>query len=114
MRDLHGQTVLITGATNGIGLVTARELCSLGAEVVIVGRNIEKTKRVCDQIRNVAPEGRIDYLIADLSSLNDVRQLAAGFRKRYSKLHVLINNAGAISMERREGEEGLEYTLAVN
>ncbi len=114
MQDLHGQTILITGATNGIGLVTARELCSLGARVVIVGRNIEKTKRVCDDIRRLTNGEAIEYIIADLSSMDDVRHLASGVKKRYDRLNVLIHNAGAIAIDRRITAEGREYTLALN
>ncbi|HUX50333.1 MAG TPA: SDR family oxidoreductase [Spirochaetia bacterium] len=114
MNDMHGQTVLVTGGTSGIGLVAARELTWLGARVVIVGRNIEKTKRVVDDIKRMTQNGDVQYLIGDLSSLEAVRQLAIGFRKRYDRLNVLVNNAGAISFNRELSDDGYEMTLAVN
>jgi NAD(P)-dependent dehydrogenase (short-subunit alcohol dehydrogenase family) len=82
--------------------------------VVIVGRNIEKTRHVVEEIKRLTNNGDVQYLIADLSSLSDVRQLAAGFRKRYDRLNVLVNNAGAIAYNRQTTEDGLELTLAVN
>ncbi|WP_102125450.1 SDR family oxidoreductase [Deinococcus planocerae] len=107
-RGMDGKTVLVTGATNGIGLVTARELARMGARVVIVGRNPEKTAGV------VAEVGAAGTLIADLSELAQVRQAAAEFREREGRLDVLVNNAGALYSQRQETREGIETTWALN
>ncbi|MEF2277545.1 SDR family oxidoreductase [Deinococcus sp. YIM 134068] len=107
-RGMNGKTVLVTGATNGIGLVTARELARMGARVTIVGRNPEKTARVAAEI------GAAGTLIADLSELAQVRRAAAEFRERQERLDVLVNNAGALYEKRQETREGHEMTWALN
>ncbi len=102
------KTVLVTGATNGIGLVTARELARRGARVVIVGRDPGKTARVAQEV------GAADALIADLSELVQVRRVAAEFRERIGRLDVLVNNAGAYYARRQETRGGIEMTWALN
>ncbi|BDP41588.1 hypothetical protein DAETH_15570 [Deinococcus aetherius] len=105
---MDGKTVLVTGATNGIGLVTARELARMSARVVIVSRDPEKTARVAEEV------GAADFLVADLSELAQVRRAAAEFREREGRLDVLINNAGAYYARRQETREGIETTWALN
>ncbi|MGB9800371.1 MAG: SDR family oxidoreductase [Thermanaerothrix sp.] len=111
---INGKTVLITGATDGIGKVTARELAKQGAQVVIVGRNPEKTARVAEELRQVGNPAMVDYLVADLASQASIRQMVATFRQRYDQLHVLINNAGAYFTRRQISPDGLEMTFALN
>jgi len=106
--DMRGKTVLVTGATNGIGLVTARELAGAGARVHIVGRDPHKTAQVAREV------GATGTLIADLSELAQVRRAAAEFREREGTLDVLVNNAGALYAERQETREGIERTWALN
>ncbi|EYB67659.1 short-chain dehydrogenase/reductase SDR [Deinococcus phoenicis] len=107
-QDMSGKTVLVTGATNGIGQVTARELARAGARVVIVGRDAEKTAWVAREI------GAAETLVADLSELAQVRRAAAEFRERVGQLDVLVNNAGAFFGKRQETQEGTERTWALN
>ena len=114
MSDLKGKTVLITGATAGIGYETALGVAKLGAHVVLVGRNPEKTKRVCDELKAATGNQQIDFLLADLSLLADVRKVAAEFLSRFGILHVLINNVGAINLKREVTKEGHELTFAMN
>src|SRR4051812_1006015 len=99
---LHGKTVLITGATTGIGRATAVELARQGAEVVFTARDKAKAEATLAEIRAAAPQAQggrePDVLYADLSSLAEVRRLAAEYRARHPRLDVLINNAGAILM----------------
>ncbi|WP_424951756.1 SDR family oxidoreductase [Deinococcus sp.] len=106
--DMKGKTVLVTGATNGIGKVAARTLASLGARVVIVGRDPAKTAEVAREI------GADSYLVADLSVMSEVRRAAAEFRDREPRLDVLLNNAGAVVGRRQETPEGVEMTWALN
>jgi NAD(P)-dependent dehydrogenase (short-subunit alcohol dehydrogenase family) len=116
--DMHERICLVTGATSGIGLATARELAARRATLVLVGRNETKTRALVQALRQRtntqigAPA--VEYLLADLSSQAEVRGLAKAFQRRYGALHVLVNNAGLISLRRQQTVDGLELTLAVN
>lgn len=111
---MQEQTVLISGATSGIGLVTARELARQGAKVVIIGRNPARADASVRSIRQDTGNPRVEGLVADLSSQAEVRRLADEFRQRYERLDILINNAGAVFYQRRLSADGLEMTLALN
>lgn len=110
---MKGKVCLITGATNGIGLETARALAKLGAKVVIVGRNAEKTTQVADELCQ-STGGTVETLIGDLSLIAQTRQVAEAFKARYDRLDLLINNAGAIYTARQVTAEGHEMTFALN
>lgn len=114
MDDLRDKRVLVTGATAGIGKETARALARLGAHVVIVGRNPSKTQSVLEEIRGALPGARIDALVADLSSMAQVRRLGDEYRAKYGALHVLVNNAGGLQLKREVTVDGLELTFALN
>ncbi len=105
--SMTGRVCLVTGATQGIGKITAGQLVKLGAEVTIVARSEERG-------RAAAKEIGAELLLADLSLLADVRRLAADFKAKHDKLHVLVNNAGAINQTRKLTAEGLEVTFATN
>jgi len=105
---------LITGGTSGIGAAAARQLACLGTTVIIVGRNVKKCVHQVKRIKHSNPDARVDFLLADLSSQRQVRQLAREFTSRYSHLDVLINNAGAIFTKRAVSVDGLEMTFALN
>ncbi|MDV6375536.1 SDR family oxidoreductase [Deinococcus arenicola] len=107
-QSMQGRSVLVTGATGGIGLETARELVRRGADVTILGRDPQKTARVAGEI------GAAGTLIADLAETEQVRQVAAEFRDRVGSLDVLVNNAGAFYTGRQESREGVELTWALN
>jgi NAD(P)-dependent dehydrogenase (short-subunit alcohol dehydrogenase family) len=111
---MAGKTCLVTGATAGIGLVTARELARLGATVVIVGRSRERCDRAVESIRRDTSNPAVEFLTADLSSQAAVRRLAREYEDRHSRLHVLVNNAGALFASREETADGIEKTLALN
>jgi len=108
-----GKTMLVTGATNGIGRVTARELARLGAQVTILSRNAEKCARVAEEIRKDTGNP-VEYLAADLSTLAGIMQAAETFKKRRRRLDVLVNNAGGIFIRRTITSDGLEMTFALN
>lgn len=112
--DLTGQIHLVTGATSGIGIPTAIALAAQGAHVVIVGRDPDKTLATQKEVQAMSGNPQVDFLLADLSSQASIRTLAEAVKKRYEQLHVLVNNAGGVFMEREETVDGLEWTLAVN
>ena len=111
---MQGKVCLVTGATAGIGKVAAAALAAQGAEVVITGRNPQKTSDVADQIKSETGNQSVQYLLADFSNLQQVRDLAAAFKQRYSRLDVLLNNAGAFFNTRVETSYGVEMVFLVN
>ena len=113
--DMHGKTVMVTGATAGIGKETARALLKMGANVVIVGRNPQKTAKVVEEFRSENPSvGEVQGIVANLSSLADIRRVAEEFKRKYDRLDVLVNNAGAYFNQRKYSVDGFEMTFALN
>ncbi len=112
-QDLSGKICLVTGATSGIGEVTARRLAGMGAAVTIVGRSAERAASTAARIK-AATGATVEILIADLSSQTEVRRLADAFLARHNRLDVLINNAGALFNRRLESVDGIEMTWALN
>jgi len=109
---MTGRTVLVTGATGGIGLATARRLAGLGARVGIVGRDEARAAAAAGRLRDGGAE--VDVFLADLSSQRDVRALAGQVLTAYARLDVLVNNVGGYWANRHETADGLERTFAVN
>lgn len=112
--NLEGKVCLVTGATSGIGKITATALAGQGAEVVISGRNQQKAKETVQRIRSETRNDAVHYLLAEFSDLEQVRALATSFKERYPQLDVLVNNAGAFFNRRRETPYGVEMTFLVN
>jgi NAD(P)-dependent dehydrogenase (short-subunit alcohol dehydrogenase family) len=112
---MRGSQILITGASNGIGLAAAAALAALGADIAIVGRQATRTKAAAAQIqRRSRNTVRVEAFVADLGSQAAVRGLAGEVLARYPRLDVLINNAGAMHSRRQLTEDGIELTWAVN
>lgn len=114
MSDMHGKTVLVTGATSGIGLATAVQLARMGAHVLVHGRTDDSSVAAAARISGDAHSDRVTHVSADLSSLEDVRRLAEAVTGRVERLDVLVNNAGVFMPTRVETIDGLETTWAVN
>ena len=108
------KTILITGATDGIGLETAKTLVSRGHTVLLHGRNPAKLERVEKKLSALPASGSVESYIADLSRLADVETLANMVGERHSKLDVLINNAGVLNTSNPVTSEGLDVRFAVN
>jgi NAD(P)-dependent dehydrogenase (short-subunit alcohol dehydrogenase family) len=111
---MQGKTVLITGATSGIGTVTALELARKGANVVMMVRNATKGEEVRNTIIRETGNDRVEVILADLAVLADVRRAAEQFKRQHQRLDVLINNAGLFLNSRKESAEGYELTFATN
>jgi retinol dehydrogenase-12 len=111
---MQGKICLVTGATSGIGLVTAQALAQQGATVVVAGRNPERGAATVRRMRQASGNSAVELLMADLSVQTQVRQLAEAFLRRFARLDVLVNNAGAIFSRRRLSPDGIEMTFALN
>jgi retinol dehydrogenase 12 len=111
---MDGKTVIVTGATGGIGLVTARELAAAGARVLIVGRNEQKGAQALTEIKAKVPGADLAFHRADLSRMDEIRRLTRNVLETEAKLDVLVNNAGAFFRNRYETADGYEMTFALN
>jgi len=111
---MKDKVVMITGANSGIGKAATLALAKMGATIVMIARNAEKGEAARSEIMKESQNNSVDLLLADLSSLESVRQLVTEFRKKYSKLHVLINNAGLFNQRRHVTTDGYENTFATN
>jgi NAD(P)-dependent dehydrogenase (short-subunit alcohol dehydrogenase family) len=111
---MKDKVIMITGANSGIGKAASLALAKMGATVVMVARNKERGEAARSEIIRKSQNNSVDLLLADLSSLESVRQLATVFRDKYAKLDVLINNAGLFNQRRRVTADGYENTFATN
>jgi NAD(P)-dependent dehydrogenase (short-subunit alcohol dehydrogenase family) len=111
---IDGKVVMVTGASAGIGRVTARELAARGGTVVMVGHDPGRSAEALAEVERAATGQKPVLLRADFASLRSVRELAAEVKKRYDHLDVLVNNAGGMFLEHRVTEDGYEWTFAVN
>ncbi len=114
MRDPAGSVILVTGATDGLGRRVALELARGDARVLLHGRSEERLKTALEEVRAETGNEELGSYLADLSSLGEVRELAERVSSDHDRLDVLVNNAGVISQEREESEDGFELTFAVN
>lgn len=108
------KTILITGATDGIGKLTASKLAAQDVRVLVHGRNEEKVKSVVEELFKASGNKNIEGFVADFSSLEEVRKLADEVNGKFDALDVLINNAGAGMSDQRYSKDGYEMRFAVN
>ncbi|MFX1466051.1 MAG: SDR family oxidoreductase [Promethearchaeota archaeon] len=114
LSNMKGRICMVTGANSGIGKATALGLAEMDATVVMVCRNQKWGEDAKEEIIEVTGNQSIDLLIADLSSQTAIHQLVSKFKRKYQKLHVLINNAGVLLQKFSLTEDGIETTFAVN
>ncbi len=107
-------TIFITGASDGLGKEAARKLAAQGARLILHGRSEAKLQAAVDEILNEFPDARIDTILANFSSLAQMRAMAAELNERFERLDVLVNNAGVLPLRRQVSADGFELTFAVN
>jgi retinol dehydrogenase-14 len=112
--DMSDKTILVTGAGAGIGSATAMELAKRGAFLILVCRTKERAEKARDEIVRGSGNRTIELMVCDLASQKQIRALAAEFKSRHDKLHVLINNAAVVPAIRTLTEDGIETQFAVN
>jgi retinol dehydrogenase 14 len=111
--QMAGKTVLVTGASAGIGKATALALAVMGAHVAVTGRDRGRTEAAADEVRS-AGGGQVDVFVADLTSQSEVRRLADEVLRSLSHIDVLVNNVGGYWATRHVTADGLERTFALN
>ena len=112
--DLTGKVAVITGATSGIGLESAREMARAGARVILAIRNLEKGKIALEDIQRDVPYGQLDIIELNLASQESVRRFAAEFNSQYDRLDILLNNAGIMMVPYGLTEDGFELQFGTN
>src|SRR5215211_6647446 len=100
MTDAAEATILVTGATDGLGRRVAQELAAMGATVLLHGRSPERLEATLEELRNQTGSEMVNTYLTDLSSLEAVRDLAERMVLEHDRLDVLVNNAGVIARER--------------
>lgn len=108
------KTAIVTGASSGMGKVTAKALAEKGYEVILVCRNKEKGELTLNELQSLYPNASLHLFLCDLSSVKAVKNLAEEITGRFTKIDVLINNAGAYIAKRYTSVDGYELTLATN
>lgn len=112
--DLSGMTVFITGANSGLGQETARAMAAKGAHVVLAGRDQDKLDTAAAAIIATEPEARLDTITVDLASLESIRAATSRARQRFSKIDLLINNAGVMACPFEHTADGFERQFGTN
>jgi retinol dehydrogenase 12 len=113
-RPVRDKVIVITGASSGVGLETARQLAGQGAEIVMIVRDQARGERARAQVAEAAAGQPPVLLVADLSVQSDIRRVAQQVRDRYEHVDILVNNAGTAFSRREQSADGLELTWATN
>lgn len=111
---MQHKNIIITGATDGIGLAAAKSIAKKGYHVSLVGRNSEKGKKALEAIIEHSGNENLDFFECDLSLVANVKDLADRIKQKHSKIDVLLNNAGGANKTKQITSEGLEKTFATN
>ncbi len=115
VKDLSNKTVIITGASSGIGKETAKSLAKMNARVIFACRNQTKATTVIKTLQEENPNIKVEYMNLDLASLQSIRNFAKQFQYKHKKLDILINNAGVINLRTKlETQDGFEGQFGVN
>ncbi len=111
---MKNKIILITGATSGIGKQTAISLATMGATVIVTGRNQQNGEEAIKEIKAISKNENIDLILADISTIAGIKSLVTKFKSKYNHLDILINNAGLAGNEYKKTNDGFEANFAVN
>lgn len=111
---VNSQTIVVTGATGGLGRLAARELACGGAHLVLIARNAGRAERTLEEITAAAPGAKIDIFFGDFTRIDDVRRVGQEIAARYGRVDTLVNNAGIHAFSQRVTEDGFPEMVAVN
>ena len=114
MPDQSGKIVVVTGANSGLGFIATRELAKRNAEVIMACRNLEKAEKTKNDILKQYPNAKLHVMKLDQASLASVKAFVEEFKSKFSKLDILLNNAGIMQPPKRETEDGFELQIGVN
>ena len=111
---MKNKICLITGATSGIGKAATLKLADLGASLILLSRNEQKGKKICEQISKISSNAQAKFYKVDISSMKEVRNVSEKIKTDFERIDVLINNAGARFDNYLKNDEGIELTFATN
>jgi NAD(P)-dependent dehydrogenase (short-subunit alcohol dehydrogenase family) len=112
--DLSGKVIIVTGANTGLGYEATKEFARKDAETILACRNLEKGTKALEKIKKKIPDAKAEVRDLDLGSLNSIREFSEKFKSEYSRLDVLLNNAGIMFTPYRQTENGFESQVGVN
>jgi NAD(P)-dependent dehydrogenase (short-subunit alcohol dehydrogenase family) len=113
-KDMTGRVVAITGTTSGTGFVCARELAKMGATVILLNRESDRSVRALEQLKQAVPAANFDAIACDLQSLVSVRDAIAAIKAKYEVLDVLVNNAGVMALKDQATIDGFDIQMQTN
>jgi NAD(P)-dependent dehydrogenase (short-subunit alcohol dehydrogenase family) len=113
-QDMTGKTVVVTGTTSGTGFVFARELAKKGANVVLLNRESDRSKKAHQQLQEAVPSGKFDSIACDLQNFESVRNAVEAIKSKYEKIDVLVNNAGVMALKDEATVDGYDVQMQTN
>ena len=112
--NISGKTCLVSGASSGLGLAVSKKFANMGANTILLCRSKEKGKKAVIEIKKETPNAAVDLMICDLASMTSIKNFIEEFKKKYSKLDILYNNAAVMKQKRTVTEDGFEMMFQVN
>ena len=112
--DLKDKVCIVTGSNSGIGKVTALEIAKMGATLIMVARDRNRGEKALEEVKNISGNKNVALMLCDFASQKSIRKFADEFKANYESLHILVNNAGTVLLDKSLTEDGIESTFAIN